>query len=79
MEFGYIVIGVIVIGLIYHFAKDEKSSTPVVETKSEVPSTAELKKLTKQQLFDLADKKSLKVKKSGTKAEVVSSIRQQLK
>ena len=43
MEFGYIVIGVIVIGLIYHFTKSEKqSSTPVVETKSEVPSTAEL-------------------------------------
>ena len=80
MEFGYIVIGVIVIGLIYHFTKGEKqSSTPSCKTKSEVPSTAELKKLTKQQLFDLADKKSLKVKKSGTKAEVVSSIRQQLK
>tara|TARA_Y100000592_G_C5219071_1_gene198631 strand:- start:47 stop:286 length:240 start_codon:yes stop_codon:yes gene_type:complete len=79
MEFGYIVIGVIVIGLIYHLTKSEKSSAPVVETKSEVPSTAELKKLTKQQLLDLADKKSLKVKRSGTKAEVVSSIRQQLK
>lgn len=79
MEFGYIVIGVIVIGLIYHFAKDEKSSTPVVEKKSEVPSATELKKLTKQQLLDLADKKNLKVKRSGTKAEVVSSIRTQLK
>ena len=56
MEFGYIVIGVIVIGLIYHLTKSEKSSAPVVETKSEVPSTAELKKLTKQQ-NDLTSKK----------------------
>ena len=30
-------------------------------------SFAELNKLTKVQLFDLAEKKSLKVKKSGTK------------
>ena len=37
-------------------------------------SVAELKKLTKQQLFDLADKKGIKVKKSGTKAEVVKQI-----
>ena len=58
MEFGYIVIGVIVIGLIYHFTKGEKqSSAPVVETKSEVPSTAELKKLTNNNFLTLQTRK----------------------
>ncbi len=43
------------------------------------PSKAELKKLTKNQLIDLAEKKSLKVKKSGSKAEVITQISNQLK
>jgi hypothetical protein len=38
-----------------------------------------LNKLTKVQLFDLAEKKSLKVKKSGTKAAVVNEIWSQLR
>ena len=42
-------------------------------------SKAELNKLTKVQLFDLAEKKSLKVKKSGTKAAVVNEIWSQLR
>lgn len=44
-----------------------------------VVSKAELNKLTKVQLFDLAEKKSLKVKKSGTKAAVVNEIWSQLR
>ena len=43
------------------------------------PSPGELKKLTKNQLIDLAEKKNLKVKKSGTKAEVINQISKQLK
>ena len=35
--------------------------------------------LTKVQLFDLAEKQSLKVKKSGTKAAVVNEIWTQLR
>jgi Mn-dependent DtxR family transcriptional regulator len=37
-------------------------------------SVNSLKKLTKQQLFDLADKKGIKIKKSGTKADVIKQI-----
>ena len=44
-----------------------------------IVSKAELNKLTKVQLFDLAEKQSLKVKKSGTKAAVVSEIWSQLR
>jgi hypothetical protein len=47
--------------------------------KPEKPSVAELKKLTKNQLIELAEKKNLKVKKSGAKAAVISEIRDQLK
>lgn len=44
-----------------------------------VVSQSELGKLTKNQLFDLAEKKSLKVKKSGSKAVVIKEIWTQLK
>jgi hypothetical protein len=44
-----------------------------------ITSKAELKTLTKVQLLDLADKNSLKVKKSGTKAQVINEIHSQLK
>jgi len=58
------------------FNKESKAVEPkkVVKKTSSKPSVAELKKLTKQQLFDLAEKQGIKVKKSGTKAEVVKQI-----
>jgi len=49
------------------------------QKKGAVPSKAELKKLTKNQLIQLADKKSLKVKVSAKKADVVNEIHSQLK
>ena len=54
---------------------------PVVADKNDngITSKAELKTLTKVQLLDLADKNSLKVKKSGTKAQVINEIHSQLK
>ena len=55
-----------------------KKSTPVAKPKPKKPSVAELKKLTKNQLIELAEKKNLKVKKSGAKAAVISEIRDQL-
>jgi hypothetical protein len=44
-----------------------------------VTSKAELKTLTKVQLLELADKQSLKVKRSGSKAAVINEIHSQLK
>jgi len=44
-----------------------------------IVSKAELGKLTKVQLFEFAEKKSLKVKKSGNKASVINEIHTQLK
>jgi hypothetical protein len=79
MEFLiFLIIIAVIAGGVYLF-KDTTNSAPVVEKvsskpSSNVPSVAELKKLTKQQLFDLAEKKNIKVKKSGTKAEVVKQI-----
>lgn len=80
MEFLiFLIIIAVIVGGVYLF-KDTTNSAPVVEKKpapkpkSDVPSVAQLKKLTKQQLLDLADKKSIKVKKSGTKAEVIKQI-----
>lgn len=56
-------------------------STPVVANANNngITSKAELKKLTKNQLFDLAERQSLKIKKSGTKAQVINEIHSQLK
>lgn len=44
-----------------------------------ITSKAELKTLTKVQLLELADKKSLKVKRSGSKAAVINEIHSQLR
>tara|TARA_Y100000996_G_C22015282_1_gene434468 strand:- start:131 stop:397 length:267 start_codon:yes stop_codon:yes gene_type:complete len=88
MEIIAIVIAVAVIGLFVYTYRDTTNNTPVVDTASEIVvdkndngivSKAELNKLTKVQLFDLAEKKSLKVKKSGTKAAVVNEIWSQLR
>tara|TARA_A100001388_G_C28641018_1_gene437074 strand:+ start:162 stop:428 length:267 start_codon:yes stop_codon:yes gene_type:complete len=88
MEIIAIVIAVAVIGLFVYTYRDTTKNAPVVDTASEIVvdkndngivSKAELNKLTKVQLFDLAEKKSLKVKKSGTKAAVVNEIWSQLR
>jgi hypothetical protein len=53
-------------------------SKPTPSPKPKTPSVVELKKLTKNQLIEMADKKNLKVKKSGSKADVISELREQL-
>ena len=61
--------------------KDKKVKPKSVPSKAKpkAPTVAELKKLTKNQLVELAGKKNLKVKKSGAKAAVINEIREQLK
>ena len=93
MEYA-IAIGVVLVVLfaVYLDRKEKKGSStpvptprptpaPVVADKNDngITSKAELKTLTKVQLLDLADKNSLKVKKSGTKAQVINEIHSQLK
>ena len=48
-------------------------------TKKVMRDSYQTKKLTKNQLFDLAERQSLKIKKSGTKAQVINEIHSQLK
>jgi len=92
MEYAIaIVVVLVVIFAVYLDRKEKKGSstsaprpkpTPVpVADKNDngITSKAELKTLTKVQLLDLADKNSLKVKKSGTKAQVINEIHSQLK
>ncbi len=87
-----IVVAIVAFGLWYQISKSEtpspapvqaptpKAPAPKVDANDNgVVSKAELNKLTKVQLFDLAEKQSLKVKKSGTKAAVVSEIWSQLR
>lgn len=52
-----------------------KPRRPVAKAKSvEVPSVTELKSMTKQQLVEFAGKNSIKVVKSGTKADIIRTI-----
>ena len=44
-----------------------------------ITSKTELKTLTKVQLIDFAEKQNLKIKKSGTKAQVINEIHSQLR
>jgi hypothetical protein len=86
-----IAIILVLVGVVYFFNKDKGSKTPsspatsrpssiiADENGNGVTSKAELKKLTKNQLIELADKKNLKVKKSGTKAAVINEIHAKLK
>ena len=81
MEF---VIFVIVVAVIAFFVrkKDDKKTTASISidrNNHSVVSKSELKKLTKNQLLEMADKKSLKVKRSGSKADVINEIHSQLK
>ncbi len=57
------------------------ASEPVVADKNNngIVSKAELGKLTKVQLFDYAEKHSIKVKKSGNKAAVINEIHSSLR
>ena len=55
-------------------AKSKPSVSKPTPAKPKKPSVAELKKLTKVQLLDYADKNNIKVKRSGSKAEVVKAI-----
>tara|TARA_B100000530_G_C15645419_1_gene364067 strand:- start:145 stop:417 length:273 start_codon:yes stop_codon:yes gene_type:complete len=90
MELSAIIILIVVV-VVGYLAWKDTSEAPAPEKKVSKPapkadannngviSKAELNKLTKVQLFDLAEKKSLKVKKSGTKAAVVNQIWSQLR
>jgi len=89
-----IAIAVLVIVVYFAFLRDASSSsgsrttTPAPAPAPEVvadannngiTSKAELKTLTKVQLFDFAERRNLKVKKSGTKAQVINEIHSQLR
>lgn len=81
----YVILGVIGLALAYHFLAKSTNDKPVAKKPvskkpaKKVPSQSELKKLTKVQLIQLADKENLKVKVSGSKAEVIKSIHSQMK
>ena len=81
----YIIGLIVLVALGFHFlspkienttrvAKAKPSVIKPTPAKSKKPSVAELKKLTKVQLLDYADKNNIKVKRSGSKAEVVKAI-----
>ena len=93
MEYVIAIAVVLVVLYVVFGRNDSSSSTPSVSTPAPAPapevvadknnngitSKAELKTLTKVQLFEFAEKRSLKVKKSGTKAQVINEIHSQLK
>jgi Mn-dependent DtxR family transcriptional regulator len=77
----YIIIALVGIAVVWTFLESRKKKTapvskPAKAVKKSTPSVAQLKKLTKVQLLELADKNNIKVKRSGSKAEVVKSIAQ---
>jgi hypothetical protein len=88
------IIGLIVLAVVAYAFFGNKSDTDSVSTtvstpapvsapvadanKNGIVSKAELKKLTKVQLVEYADKKGLKIKRSGTKASVINDIHTQL-
>tara|TARA_B100000035_G_C20868919_1_gene495248 strand:- start:95 stop:373 length:279 start_codon:yes stop_codon:yes gene_type:complete len=88
-----IAIAVVLVVIYFAFVKGDSSSSTSTTTPSPAPapevvadvnnngitSKAELKTLTKVQLFDFAEKQNLKVKKSGTKAQVINEIHSQLR
>jgi len=85
MEISYLIVLIVVVTVGYLAWRDTSEApapakkvakpTPKADANNNgVVSKAELNKLTKVQLFDYAEKNSLKVKKSGTKAAVVNEI-----
>ena len=93
MEYVIAIAVVLVVLYVVFGRNDSSSSTSSVSTPAPAPapevvadknnngitSKAELKTLTKVKLFEFAEKRSLKVKKSGTKAQVINEIHSQLK
>ena len=89
MEIFGILVAVALVAVFVYTYRSTTNSTPESAVSKPAPvvdkndngivSKAELNKLTKVQLFDLAEKQSLKVKKSGTKAAVVNEIWTQLR
>ena len=93
MEYVIAIAVVLVVLYVVFGRNDSSSSTSSVSTPAPAPapevvadknnngitSKAELKTLTKVQLFEFAEKRSLKDKKSGTKAQVINEIHSQLK
>ena len=88
-----IAIAVVLVVIYFAFVRGDSRSSTSSTTPSPAPapevvadknnngitSKAELKTLTKVQLFDFAEKQNLKVKKSGTKAQVINEIHSQLR
>ena len=88
-----IAIAVVLVVIYFAFVRGDSSSSTSTTTPSPAPapevvadvnnngitSKAELKTLTKVQLFDFAEKQNLKVKKSGTNAQVINEIHSQLR
>jgi hypothetical protein len=88
-----IAIAVVLVVIYFAFVRGDSSSSTSTTTPSPAPapevvadvnnngitSKAELKTLTKVQLFDFAEKQNLKVKKSGTKSQVINEIHSQLR
>ena len=75
----YIIIALVVAFVGYKIFEDRSKPAPVKKAPAKksvkkAPSVAELKKLTKVQLLEHADKNNIKVKRSGSKAEVVKTI-----
>lgn len=77
----FVVIVAVIAFFVYKKDKGSKSTVTVSVDRDNdsVVSKAELKKLTKVQLIEMADKKNLNVKKSGSKADVINEIHSQLK
>jgi len=82
---GIVIVAILAVAFLFFVVKGDKGSKAASKpaTKStpqeKAPTVTELKKLTKNQLVELAEKKGLKVKTSGAKAAVISEIREQLK
>ena len=71
----YIILGLIVIAVVYLATSTKTYACNKKKVvKKSTPSVAQLKKLTKVQLLEYADKNNIKVKRSGSKAEVVKTI-----
>lgn len=86
MDFAIFLVIVAVIAFFVWRGNKDKPSTvsPTVKVSVDrngdsVVSKTELKKLTKVQLVQMAEKKNLSVKKSGTKADLINEIHSQLK
>lgn len=70
----YVIVAIVIVALGFHlFGKKDSLSKSPPPAKT-TPSVSELKKLTKVQLLNIADKNNIKVKRTGSKADVVKDI-----